>query len=327
MNEHLSHADELTVGTYAQILRSGGVVAFPTETVYGLGANAHNIDAVNRIFALKGRPSDNPLIVHVSTYSMVLEFAAVICDDARLLMQKFWPGPLTMVFEKKKTVLDAVTSGLPSVAVRMPNHNLALALIDASGPLVAPSANKSGKPSPTRSSHVQLDFGNSIPILDGGHCSIGLESTVLDVRQTPFTILRPGSITASMIHAKTGIVVNDEVATIDDTIHAPVSPGMKYSHYAPEKPVRWMNEKECAGALHDKILYITHYGSFSPINEHIICFNQDYESMARSLYDWFRRSDRLSCMSVAVQPFNDTSSSMYHAALINRISKAIALKT
>ncbi|KPQ00448.1 MAG: L-threonylcarbamoyladenylate synthase RimN [Bacteroidetes bacterium HLUCCA01] len=324
MTHSLSHADELTIDTYAQILRSGGVVAFPTETVYGLGASAHQLEAVNKIFALKGRPADNPLIVHVSSYAMILEFAAVIPDSARILIQKFWPGPLTLVFEKKKSVLDAVTAGLTSVAVRMPEHELALALIDASGPLVAPSANKSGKPSPTRVSHVQEDFGNHIPVLDGGNCQIGLESTVLDVRKSPFVILRPGSVTASMIQEKTGLEVIDIAGIPDQIHHTPASPGLKYSHYAPEKPVRWMNSDECEGQLHDSTLYLTHSGDYTPVKDRVVNFNRDYTLMGQSLYDWFRRSDKLHSLDIAVQPFTESDSSTCQPALENRISKAIS---
>jgi L-threonylcarbamoyladenylate synthase len=322
----LTDAESIQVSTYAQVLRSGGVVAFPTETVYGLGGSARNPGSVTRIFELKGRPSDNPLIVHVSTYAMVLEFAAEIPDNARILMQKFWPGPLTLVFDKRKEVLDLITGGLNSVAIRMPDNELALALIDASGPLVAPSANKSGRPSPTKASHVVSDFAGKIPVFNGGDCSIGLESTVLDVRQEPYRILRPGSITSTTINQRTGLIVIDydpSVSALTEESIVAVSPGMKYTHYAPDTPVRWMTADECGGSLKNDVLYLTYNSITDEKSEFIVCFNNDLERMAKELYDWFRRSDDTDCSEIAIEPIDVAENSNFAKALINRISKAI----
>lgn len=320
----LTDAESIQVNTYAHVLRGGGVVAFPTETVYGLGGSARNPTAVHRIFSLKGRPSDNPLIVHVSTYAMVLEFAAEIPDLARILMQKFWPGPLTLVFDKRKEVLDLISGGLSSVAIRMPDNPLALALIDAAGPLVAPSANKSGRPSPTKAEHVVHDFGSQIPVFNGGSCVIGLESTVLDVRSEPFRILRPGSISASMIMQRTGLIIleasNDSV-TLQSEI--PVSPGTKYTHYAPDTPVRWMTDDECRGNLSKDVLYLVHTLSVNEQTDFIVHFHNDLERMARELYDWFRRSDDTDCNEIAIEPLDAAADKALGIALINRISKAI----
>lgn len=310
----------IQVGTYAQILKGGGVVAFPTETVYGLGASAVNPAAVLRVFELKGRPADNPLIVHVSTYAMLVEFAAEIPTKSRILMQKFWPGPLTLVFEKRKEVLDMITGGLSSVAVRMPDHEMALALLDASGPLVAPSANVSGRPSPTKAEHVHDDFANSVPVLDGGDCIVGLESTVLDVRSEPFRILRPGSITAQMIKDKTGLDVVEAESTISEDMQ-PLSPGMKYTHYAPDTPIRWMTSEE---EIDESVLYLVLDSTGLPKDlKNVVDFSGDKNRFGKELYDWFRRSDKTSYSEVAIQPFDASEKNDLAKALNNRISKAI----
>ena len=187
----------------AKILREGGLVAFPTETVYGLGANGLDEEAVRRIFEAKGRPSDNPLILHVSSKSEVRKLWDVVPKTARILMDTFWPGPLTLIAQKSKIIPDAVTGGLDTVAVRMPANKTARALIQKAGvPIAAPSANLSGKPSPTTAQHVYDDMNGRIPlILDGGPCRYGVESTVISLCGVP-TILRPGAITQEMLSAK-----------------------------------------------------------------------------------------------------------------------------
>lgn len=223
----------------ARIIRAGGLVAFPTETVYGLGANGLNEEAVRSIFVAKGRPSDNPLILHVSKKSDVQQLWDTVPQLARQLMDTFWPGPLTLIAKRSKIVPNAVTAGLDTVAVRMPADKTARMLISNSGvPIAAPSANLSGKPSPTTAQHVLEDMDGRIPlILDGGPCKYGVESTVLSVVGTP-TILRPGAITREMLSAVIGEV---QVAR---SILAPLregetvaSPGMKYKHYAPKADV------------------------------------------------------------------------------------------
>jgi L-threonylcarbamoyladenylate synthase len=319
----LSDSLKWQVATYAEILKGGGVVAFPTETVYGLGASAWNPEAISKVFELKGRPADNPLIVHISSYAMLLQFAAEIPVDARMLMQKLWPGPLTLVFEKRKQVLDSISAGLPSVAIRMPDHALALRLIDAVGPLVAPSANKSGRPSPTNVGHVREDFGTDLPILDGGSCIVGLESTVVDVRTRPFRILRPGFISAKLIMERTGVFVEDFSESEGD-VAKPVSPGMKYSHYAPETPVRWMTDGELSGVgLSDSALYLLHKNVNEFSGPNVINFNGDLVRYARELYDWFRRSDIQGNSEIVIQSLGDATNVELAKALNNRISKAI----
>jgi L-threonylcarbamoyladenylate synthase len=322
---NLSEAVEIQIRTYSEILKGGGVVAFPTETVYGLGASVWNPAAVKKVFELKGRPSDNPLIVHISNYSQLVSLTAEIPEESRILMQKFWPGPLTLVFDKKSKVPDLVSGGLDSVAVRMPDHFYALKLINMTGPLVAPSANLSGKPSPTKAEHVTHDFGKQVPVLDGGTCAIGLESTVLDVRTTPFRILRPGRISAKMIQDRTGLVVLDFDAE-NNTEHV-VSPGVKYTHYAPNAEVRWMTSDELNGStLKKDTLYLT----LNPSKEvpksgsKIILFDQNPDRLAAELYDWFRYSDLNNFNEIAIQPLSDYADNDITTALVNRIEKAIA---
>lgn len=221
-----------------QILRSGGLVAFPTETVYGLGGDALNPDSSGKIYAAKGRPSDNPLIVHIAEISALDRIVSTVPENARKLAGAFWPGPLTMILPKSDEVPLATTGGLQTVAVRMPDHPVALALIRESGGYVAaPSANTSGKPSPTLASYVAEDMGGKIDmILDGGALGIGLESTIVDLTVDPPQILRPGYVTEKMLEQIIGDVTADITilqAQIDCG-QAPKAPGMKYRHYAPK---------------------------------------------------------------------------------------------
>lgn len=214
-------------------LQNDEVIAFPTETVYGLGANAFSDEAVLGIFKAKGRPSDNPLIVHIAKREQLNDVVEEITDDAKKLMEAFWPGPLTIILKSKKQVSKYVTAGLSTVGVRMPNHPVALALIEACGlPLAAPSANTSGKPSPTTAEHVYEDLnGRIVGIIDGGATGVGVESTVIDCSLELPVILRPGSITPEMIK-KVITKVEIDPSTKSET-EAPKSPGMKYKHYAP----------------------------------------------------------------------------------------------
>lgn len=223
----------------ARILKEGGVVAFPTETVYGLGADGLNPEAVEKVYEAKGRPADNPLILHVAKKNDVRRLWDRVPEKAQRLMDAFWPGPLTLVAEKSREVPDIVTAGLPTAAIRMPEHRTARALIRAAeAPVVAPSANASGRPSPTSAKHVFEDLAGKIPlIIDGGDCKYGLESTVVLVSGTP-TILRPGVVTKSMLEAVVGpVALADSVLSPLKEGEAPASPGMKYRHYAPEAEV------------------------------------------------------------------------------------------
>ncbi|QQY79190.1 L-threonylcarbamoyladenylate synthase [Keratinibaculum paraultunense] len=220
----------------ADIIKSGGLVAFPTETVYGLGANGLDEKAVKKIFIAKGRPQDNPLILHVAEKDQVSPLVEFISKEAEELMEKFWPGPLTLLFKRSKLVPDCITAGLDTVAIRMPNHPVALALIKASDvPIAAPSANTSGKPSPTLASHVKEDlYGKIHMIIDGGKTGIGVESTVLDMSGDKPLILRPGGVTLEQLREILPYVEEDLSIIKDDENIVPKSPGQKYKHYAPK---------------------------------------------------------------------------------------------
>ena len=221
-----------------ELIRAGEVVGFPTETVYGLGADATNAEAIEKVFAAKGRPGDNPLIVHISDISQIGEvIKGEMPENARKLAKAYWPGPLTMIFEKGDAITLKATAGLDSVGVRFPSHKVAQDFISASKrPIAAPSANISGKPSPTTAEHVLFDMDGRVPmIIDGGACDVGLESTVVDIRCTPVRVLRPGGVTPQMIADVLGEV------EVDGSVLRPIregetvrSPGMKYKHYAPD---------------------------------------------------------------------------------------------
>lgn len=221
-----------------QILRGGGLVAFPTETVYGLGGDGLNPESSGKIYRAKGRPSDNPLIVHIARLQDLSKVAAQIPEAAFRLAEKFWPGPLTMIFPKTAIVPYETTGGLDSVAVRMPSHPAALALIQAAGGFVAaPSANRSGRPSPTLAAHVAEDLGDEIDlILDGGMVGIGLESTIVDFTESPPVILRPGFISREMLAKDLGQIQIDPGLNQDPKT-PPKAPGMRYRHYAPNAPL------------------------------------------------------------------------------------------
>lgn len=219
----------------AKVLQNGGTVAFPTETVYGLGANALSSTAVEGIFNAKGRPKDNPLIVHISDISQIDNLVENIPLKAFELMKRFWPGPLTIIFNKRENVPSIVTGGLSTVAIRMPDHKIALELIEASGlPIAAPSANASGKPSPTHVNHVIEDMNGKVNmIIDGGVTGIGVESTVLDVSGDIPIILRPGGVTKEDLLEIFPKVEYDLAIESNDGTMVPKSPGQKYRHYSP----------------------------------------------------------------------------------------------
>ena len=220
------------------ILRRGGLVAFPTETVYGLGGDALNPDSSRKIYAAKGRPSDNPLIVHIAEFDNIYRIASEVPETAVELANAFWPGPLTMILRKSDAVPLETTGGLDTVAVRIPSHPVAQALIrEGGGYVAAPSANTSGKPSPTLASYVVEDMDGRIDlIIDGGAVGIGLESTIVDLTVNPPQILRPGYITREMLEQVVGEVAVDDtiLQSPPDSRQAPRAPGMKYRHYAPE---------------------------------------------------------------------------------------------
>ncbi|MBN8731209.1 MAG: threonylcarbamoyl-AMP synthase [Acidobacteria bacterium] len=227
----------MTVGEAAALIRSGDVVAFATETVYGLGANALDAGAVRRIYAIKGRPASSPLIVHVGTIDMARALVTEWPQTAQRLASRYWPGPLTLVLPKQPHVPDVVTAGLPTVGIRMPAHPQALELIRASGcPIAAPSANRFTQLSPTTAQHVRDAFGGSVPVLDGGPCSVGIESTVLSLATTPATLLRPGMIPRDEIEAITGPLA-EPAAGQSGHGEPHASPGLHERHYQPRTPL------------------------------------------------------------------------------------------
>ncbi len=228
--------DKTQIKDAAMILRQGGLVVFPTETVYGLGANGLDEMAIANIFKAKGRPSDNPLILHIHDADQLKEIVHHVPESAKILMKKYWPGPLTLVFEKQPHIPHNVTAGLSTVAVRMPNNEIALELLKVvNAPVAAPSANLSGRPSSTKVNHVLDDLDGKVEaVIDGGDSVIGIESTVLDVTTTPPTLLRPGFISIADIELVLGYSIQTSL-----TSEAPKSPGMKYQHYQPSVPVYW----------------------------------------------------------------------------------------
>jgi L-threonylcarbamoyladenylate synthase len=291
----------------AEILRAGGLVAFPTETVYGLAANALDAAAVERIYSAKGRPSFNPLIVHVPDENGARALASVWPDRAARVAKEFWPGPLTIVLPKREKVPDNVTAGLDSVALRVPANPIALALLRAADtPLAAPSANRSTELSPTTARHVERSLGERVDlILDGGPTSVGIESTVLDLRSTRATLLRPGLIGAQELEAFVGpIVIPNEV---DDEGARP-SPGMMERHYAPRAEVV-LFETEDAGRIFDEARRLAEHGRVGMLlrtvqntgESQVIRMPTDPPGYARRLYAALHELDERGCSVVYVE--------------------------
>lgn len=302
---------EGAIAQAAKLIAAGEVVAFPTETVYGLGADGLNGAAVARIFAAKGRPADNPLILHIARMEQILSLAGGLNENAKALMNTFWPGPLTLVVPKSERIPDEVTAGLSTVAIRMPSHPVAAALILAAGcPIAAPSANLSGKPSPTNAQDVAEDMDGKIAgILDGGRCGIGVESTVVDTTTPVPTILRPGGITREMLEERLGAVEIDPALNGDPALR-PKAPGMKYKHYAPQAPmylyegaeaaerlvaaaVRAHKEGRRLGVLCDDATGARLRGLLrDPGAVQILAWGQDTADLAEHLYELLRDADR-----------------------------------
>ena len=306
--------------TAVDLIKKGDVVAFPTETVYGLGADANNILAIKKTYELKGRPSDNPLIVHVSSVSQAEKITFNLPDSFYKLANSYWPGPLTVIVNKAPILPDIVTGGLPSVAVRMPNHPIALKLITKTGPLTAPSANKSGKPSPTKPEHLQTDYGDTLPILDGGSTAIGLESTILDLTAEEPEILRPGAIS----HAELSNVLGVEIAPFkekkSDEFKPAKSPGTKYTHYKPDAEVNWI--KKIPKSLEIKALYVVHSQNEWPDAKNLISYEENFSELAKDLYDIFRGADYQQYKKIYIEEIAGPHTDSIIPALINRISKA-----
>ncbi len=310
----------------ADLLRRGEVVAFPTETVYGLGANALNASAVTKIFTAKDRPADNPLIVHVVGREMLQQVTASLTPVAKQLISAQWPGPLSLVLPRHDQVPRETTAGLSTVVVREPAHPVARALIATAGvPIAAPSANRSGHVSPSRAAHVANDLTGKIPpILDGGPCTVGLESTVLDVTTTPPTLLRPGPITATTIES----IIGHPIQFSGDPTR---SPGLRYRHYATTAPIhlyRGPAEQTAAAIAHTlqqaatpaRVAYLGHTPlPFFHSRQQLLA--SEPTSAAAHLYDALRSLDTSTTSQILVQGWPETDQSI---ALMNRLQKAAA---
>jgi L-threonylcarbamoyladenylate synthase len=287
----------MSISHAAALIRDGKLVAFPTETVYGLGANALDVNAVARIFAVKGRPASSPLIVHVDSIEMAQSLVREWPMSAETLSRRYWPGPLTLVLEKQPKVPDLVTAGLPTVAVRMPSHPLALALISEAGlPIAAPSANRFTELSPTTAEHVRKSLGDSVDlILDGGPTAVGIESTVLSLADGRAGILRPGMISRTEIEALIGPVDGATIETPQAGPHP--SPGMHNRHYSPATPLHLVRGGELPQRGRGAYLWINH-----PANAaHSVRMPQDPTGYAAVLYDKLHQIDRLRLDWIAVE--------------------------
>lgn len=321
----------------AKVLREGGLVAFPTETVYGLGANALNEEAAKKIYEAKGRPSDNPLIAHIAEFSALNGLVAEVPESGKKLMEAFWPGPLTIIFKKSGAVPYGTTGGLDTVAVRMPAHPVAARLIRLAGvPVAAPSANTSGRPSPTTAGHVAEDMMGRIDmIVDGGEVGIGVESTIVDVSEEIPTVLRPGAVTLEMLSGVIGEVRMDQaVAEPMKEGVRPKAPGMKYRHYAPKA-----NLSLVEGTVEDMVEAIRRLASDAQARGKrvgIICTEetkplypdgllrsvgtrQEPDSIAHNLYAVLREFDGLDVDTIYSEAF---SSDRLGQAVMNRLTKA-----
>lgn len=318
-----------------KILSKGSLVAFPTETVYGLGGNALKKKASSLIYKAKGRPSDNPLIVHISEIDEVYSLASHIPDDFFKLAENFWPGPLTIILKKSDIVPDETTGSLDTVALRMPKNPIARKLISVCGfPIAAPSANSSGKPSPTSATHVFEDLNGKIPlIIDGGDCEIGVESTVLSLAEEKPLLLRPGAITQEMIESVIGeIAVSEGVLSPLKEDETPISPGMKYKHYAPKAEVFLIkgSSSEFISYLEDKKSEI---GSFalcfeeeahlSPLPYVILGKFNDELSQANALFSALRTFDEKKALKVYAHAPKTSGVSL---AVYNRLIRAAGFK-
>ena len=333
MDTKLFSTEENEINEAGKIIRNGGLVAFPTETVYGLGASAFDADAAKKIYAAKGRPSDNPLIVHICDKAQIADIAAEIPNAAQIVIDKFMPGPVTIILKKKSVVPDDVTAGLDTVAIRFPAHETAQRLIAAAGvPIAAPSANLSGKPSPTKAKHVIKDMTGRIDaIIDGGGCNVGVESTIVDFTGERPVILRPGGVTYDDFKAQ-GIDVEIDKNILQSIApdEVPKCPGMKYKHYAPnaevtvvegEKNAVQKKIKELLNETNGKIAgVLTMYGADYD-NAVILSAGNTNKEYAKNLFSALREFDELG-VEVVFAEFSEKDG--YGLAVKNRLYKAAA---
>ena len=339
-NDVLSDADDVKLKAAGEILKKGGLVAFPTETVYGLGGDALNPESSHKIYAAKGRPSDNPLIVHISRFEDIYQIVSEVTEEAKRIAEVFWPGPLTMILPKADRVPMETTGGLNTVAVRMPSHPAARKLIAYGGGYVAaPSANTSGKPSPTVAKYVIEDMDGKIDaIIDGGEVGIGLESTIIDLTVSPPIVLRPGYVTQDKLAEVLGQVDTDTTILRADSGQAPKAPGMKYRHYAPngeltivqgtcEAVAAYVNEQSGKDmAAGEKVGVIATEEMLEQYRADVVkCVGSrsDEDSIARNLYTLLREFDDEGVTRIYSESFETDGLGQ---AIMNRLLKAAGHK-
>lgn len=330
--------DKDLIAVFASMLASGKTVIFPTETVYGLGANALDEEAAAKIYQAKGRPSDNPLLVHVADKEDVYDLVENIDNRAKLLMDRFWPGPLTIVFKKKDIIPDRTSGGLDTVAIRMPSDQVARDLIRQAGvPIAAPSANISGRPSPTKPEHIIRDMDGRVDgILVGGSCNYGVESTIVDLSNDVAMVLRPGSITLEMLGEVLGQVdLDPSLKNKDDNIKAK-APGMKYKHYSPRAQVyivRAGDQEDFARRVDELCLdnakkglktgVMTRSSDQHPYQAQVFDLGESDADVAKNLFDSLISLDRES-IDIAYVPYFEERG--IGVAIMNRLKKAAAYR-
>lgn len=333
---YIGEDDKDAIMQAAEVIKKGGTVVFPTETVYGLGANALDKDACKKIFEAKGRPQDNPLIVHVADFD-ISKYVMRVPEKARLLMDAFWPGPLTIIMEKSSLIPDEVTAGLKSVGIRMPINKVARTLIQYAGlPIAAPSANISGKPSPTTVEHCIEDLKGKVDMIIGkDKCDVGLESTVVDATGDEVVILRPGFITEDMLRDVVGKVsIDPAIMKKPDKNLKPKAPGMKYRHYAPKAPMRVVRgeEEKVINYINEKIDELKKDGlkvGVMAVDETIEKYRTEYAIalgskknpgiIAANLFDCLREFDKIDVDYIYSEGFCEDGLGL---AIMNRLKKA-----
>lgn len=334
----INKPDQDLISLFANMLADGKTVIFPTETVYGLGANALDVDAATKIYQAKGRPSDNPLLVHVADKEDVYDLVENIDDRAKLLMDKFWPGPLTIVFKKKAIIPDRTSGGLDTVAIRMPSDQVARDLIRRAGvPIAAPSANISGRPSPTKPEHIIRDMDGRVDgILVGGPCNYGVESTIVDLSDDIAMVLRPGSVTLEMLREVLGQVdLDPSLKNKDDNVKAK-APGMKYKHYSPQAQVYIVKADDLEGFA-ERVDSLCEDNAKKGLKIGVMTMNYDqhsyqakvfdlggsYTEVAKNLFDSLISLDRES-IDIAYVPYFEERG--IGVAIMNRLKKAAAYR-
>ncbi len=324
------NADKKGIQTAADILKNGGIVAIPTETVYGLAASAYDNNAIKSVFSAKGRPQDNPLIVHISDINMLNEVAYDIPESAFECAKKFWPGPLTMILKKTDKISDSVSAGLETVAVRMPANKAARDIISVSGlPLAAPSANASGKPSPTTATHVINDLDGKIDaVVLGEECTVGVESTVITLTGEHPILLRPGAVTLEQLkEVLPDITVDKAVLSELHSGEKASSPGMKYKHYAPETQTFLVEGENFADFVNTKenavAVCFSEESENIKIKKIIYGTSKDQSTLAKQLFAVLREVDKLGVSAVYVHAPKKDGIGL---AVYNRLIRAAAFK-